>query len=132
MYTERSRSEVLGQVHSRGVRAFKTFLTPAVFAQAASQAGCRIIPRPLNLVNLVWLGLACALDTTKSFAAVITTTVKILAAAPHSPLGQGGSPSLPTCPNHRAGRRAAEVAVYFRTACRTSVVMVRRGWWAVR
>ena len=27
---------------------------------------------------------------------------------------------------------AAEVAVYFRTACRTSVVMVRRGWWAVR
>ena len=24
------------------------------------------------------------------------------------------------------------VAVYFRTACRTSVVMVRRGWWAVR
>ncbi len=29
-------------------------------------------------------------------------------------------------------RTQRRVAVYFRTACRTSVVMVRRGWWAVR
>lgn len=36
-------------------------------------------------------------------------------------LASGGSPAT-----------SCGVAVYFRTACRTSVVMVRRGWWAVR
>jgi hypothetical protein len=108
MYTDELRAEVWGQVHSRGVRAFKTFLTPAVFAQAASQVGCRMIPSPLNLVNLVWLGLACSLDTTKSFAAVITTTWKILADAPHCTLGRKASQAPTPCPNHRAGRRADE------------------------
>ncbi len=63
MFTDLCRSEVYNQVQSRGVRAFTKFLTPAVFAQAARQVGCRIIGSPLNLVNLVWLGLSCSLDT---------------------------------------------------------------------
>ncbi len=83
MFTDEVRSEVWSQVQSRGVRAFAKFLTPDVFAQAARQAGLRIVACPLNLVNLVWLGLSCALDTTKSFAAVLTTTFKILKDAPH-------------------------------------------------
>jgi hypothetical protein len=107
MYTDGSRSEVLRRVHARGVRAFKRFLTPAVFAQAASRAGCRIISSPLNLVNLVWLGLACSLDTTKSFAAVLTTTFKILADAPHPPLKAMGLGPPPAGPGGCAGRRAA-------------------------
>jgi hypothetical protein len=107
MFTDTLRSEVQNEVQSRGVRAFTKFLTPAVFAQAAGQAGCRIVRCPLNLVNLVWLGLACSLDTTKSFATVLTTTFKILADAPHSPLAKIASPSPPG-PNNRASRRAAK------------------------
>jgi hypothetical protein len=108
MFTDELRSEVWNQVQSRGVRAFTKFLTPAVFAEAARQAGCRIISSPLNLVNLVWLGLSCSLETTKTFAAVLTTTFKILNDTPHVslPTGQAGSPS--TGPNNRAGRRASK------------------------
>jgi hypothetical protein len=107
MFTDGLRSEVQNQVQSRGVRAVAKFLTPEVFAQAARQAGCRIVRCPLNLVNLVWLGLACSLDTTQSFATVLTTTFKILADAPRSPLGQIASQSPPG-PSDRASRRAAK------------------------
>jgi hypothetical protein len=107
MFTDEVRSEVWHQVQSRGVRAFLKFLTPDVFAQAARQVGLRIIASPLNLVNLVWLGLSCALDTTKSFTAVLTTTFKILNDAPHSTLARGHHPQpQPTEPNNRSGRRA--------------------------
>lgn len=107
MFTDALRSEVWNQVQSRSVRAFAKFLTPDVFAQAALQAGLRIIRCPLNLVNLVWLGLACSLDKTQSFTTVLTTTFKILADAPHSPLDRIASPT-PPCPNNRASRRAAK------------------------
>jgi hypothetical protein len=107
MFTDVLRSEVWNQVQSRGVRAFTKFLTPAVFAQAARLAGRRIISSPLNLVNLVWLGLACSLDTTQSFAAVLTTSFKILSDAPHSSVGPMAS-EAPPCPNNRVGRRAAK------------------------
>lgn len=108
MFTDALRSQVWNEVQSRGVRAFTKFLPPDVFAQAARRAGCRIVSSPLNLVNLVWLGLAGALDTTKSFAAVLTTTFKILADAPHPPLATRGSGAPPPWPNNRAGRRAAK------------------------
>ena len=108
MFTEELRSKVWRDVHSRGVRAFTRFLTPAVFAQAARQAGRRIAPSPLNLVNLVWLGLTGSLDTTKSFAAVLTTTFKILADAPHSPLSQRACKAQPPRTNRRDGRAIAK------------------------
>jgi hypothetical protein len=108
MFTDACRSEVWNRVQSRGVRAFTRFLTPAVFAQAARQAGRRIISSPLNLVNLVWLGLSCSLETPKSFSAVLTTTFKILNDAPHSPLTKIDPQSRPTGPNNRARRRAAQ------------------------
>jgi hypothetical protein len=108
MFTDEVRSEVWNQVQSRGVRAFVRFLTPDVFNQAARQVGRRIIASPLNLVNLVWLGLSHALDTTKSFANVLTVTFKILGDAPHSPRAKSHHPrSRPTGPNDRASRRAA-------------------------
>jgi hypothetical protein len=108
MFTDRLRSPVWDQVQSRGVRAFTEFLTPDVFAEAARLAGRRIISSPLSLVNLVWLGLACSLDTTKSFAAVLTATFTILDDAPHPPSGRLGRESPPPRPNDRAGRRAVE------------------------
>lgn len=109
MFTDEVRSEVWNQVQSRGVRAFLKFLTPDVFAQAATQVGSRISASPLNLVNLVWLGLSHALDTTKSFAAVLSVTFKILSDAPHSPLAKSyHTRSRPTGPNNRAGRRTTK------------------------
>jgi hypothetical protein len=108
MFTDELRTEVCRQVHAKGVRAFTRFLDLAVFNEAARQSGCRIISSPLNLVNLVWLGLACSLDTTRSFASVLTVTFKILADAPRSPLGAICSKAQPATANNRAGRRAAK------------------------
>jgi hypothetical protein len=105
MFTDPCRAEVWNRVQSRGVRAFARFLTPATFARAARLAGRRIIDSPLNLVNLVWLGLSCSLDTTKTFAAVLTTTFKILNDTPHASLPTG---SLSAGPSNRAARRAAQ------------------------
>jgi len=104
MFTDELRSQVRNRVEERGVRAFTRFLTPSVFTEAAHQAGCRIVSCPLNLVNLVWLGLAGSLDTAKSFAAVLTDTIKILLDAPFSPL----EAIVPPVPKNRAGRRASK------------------------
>lgn len=82
MFRDELRCEVWNEVQARGIRAFATFLTPKVFKEAARRTGKSIISSPLNLVNLVWLGLACALDTGKSFASVLTMTFKILDDAP--------------------------------------------------
>jgi hypothetical protein len=108
MFTDGVRSEVQDQVQSRGVRAFAKFLTPDVFAQAATQVGCRLVASPLNLVNLVWLGLACSLDTTKTFASVLTITFKVLADAPQASPSPTGSDAKTPSPNNRVGRRAAK------------------------
>jgi hypothetical protein len=108
MFTDELRSEVWNDMQSRGVRTFAKFLTVSTFAEAARQSGCRIISTPLNLVNLVWLGLACSLDTAKSFAYVLTATLKILADAPHSPTGDSVTALETPCPNNRAARRAAK------------------------
>lgn len=107
MVTDDLRCQVLHQIHSRSVRAFSRFLTPAVFAQAASEVGVCIVRSPLNLVNLVWLGLACALDTAQSFSTVLTATLKILTDAPHPPLSLINPPAQSPGLNNRSARRAA-------------------------
>jgi hypothetical protein len=53
-------------------------LTPEVFTEAAAAARVRLGHSPLNLVNLVWLGIGCAMNVTCSFAFVLTTTLKLL------------------------------------------------------
>jgi hypothetical protein len=105
MFTDELRARVWSDVQTRGVRAFTKFLTRSVLSEAATLVGRRIIPSPLNLVNLVWLGLACSLDTTKSFASVLTTTFKILGDAPHELLGTIVSRSQPPGRKKRACRR---------------------------
>ncbi len=59
----------------------------------------RSVSNPLNLMNLVWLGVTYAADRTKSFANILTVTFKILADAPNSPLGKlAPEPELPHPP----------------------------------
>ncbi len=96
-----SRREAFGPLRNQ---------TPAVFAEAARMCERSIGSNPLNLMNLVWLGVTYAADRTKSFANILTVTFKILADAPNSPLGKlAPEPELPHPPG-RSGRRLARKA----------------------
>ena len=109
MFTDDARSRVWKQVQSRGVRSFAKFLTPSVMAQAARMCKRRISANPLNLMHMAWLGVAFALDGTKSFANILTVTFKILFDAPNSPLDNlEDPPQLPGRTGRRLARKAAK------------------------
>jgi Transposase DDE domain len=112
MFTDDARSRVWEQVQSRGIRSFAKFMTPSVMAEAARMCQRRISANPLNLMHMVWLGVAQALDGTKSFANILTVTFKILIDAPNSPLDnldpQSDPPQLPGRTGRRLARKAAK------------------------
>lgn len=78
MFTDEQRNKVWDEVREHGIRAFARQLTPATFAAAAERSGIQVGGSPLNVVNLVWLGISAALNVTKDFAAILTMTVKLL------------------------------------------------------
>jgi hypothetical protein len=78
MFKDERRCKVWDEVRQHDLRAFAKQLTSEVFAEAASRAGVRIGGSALNLVNLVWLGIASAMQHAASFAFVLTTTLKLL------------------------------------------------------
>jgi hypothetical protein len=82
MFRDEHRADVRRQLHERGVLVFAKFLTAELFQQTARVANCRIVLSPLSVVNMVWLGIACAFDSSRSFAAVLNLTLKILNDAP--------------------------------------------------
>jgi Transposase DDE domain len=110
MFTDDARCRVWEQVQSRGIRSFAKFMTPRLFTEAARICQRRISSNPLNLVNLVWIGVAYALDETKSFANILKVTFKILMDAPNSVLEDVcPKPEPPRRPG-RNGRRLARKA----------------------
>lgn len=78
MFRDERRDKVWNEIRQHDLRAFGELLTPAVFVETASRAGVKIGVSALNLVNLVWLGIASARQHTASFAFVLTTTLKLL------------------------------------------------------
>jgi hypothetical protein len=78
MFTDELRCSVWNDIRQRDIRAFSRQLTPAVFAEAAVRAGVKLGHSPLALANLVWLGIAAAIHASKSFACVLTMTLKLL------------------------------------------------------
>jgi hypothetical protein len=78
MFTDERRCTVWDRTRQLDLRAFGKILTPALFQQAAQAAGVAIRKRPLNWANMVWLGIAAALHTGKSFADILVLTFKIL------------------------------------------------------
>ena len=78
MFKDELRDKVWNDIRQHDVRAFAKQLTPEVFAEAASRANVRIGQSALNLVNLVWLGIAKAIHHSKAFADVLTITLKLL------------------------------------------------------
>lgn len=78
MFKDELRDKVWNELRQHDLRAFACQLTPEVFAEAAKQAQVRIGRSALNLVNLVWLGIASAMQHGHSFIFVLTTTLKLL------------------------------------------------------
>ena len=78
MFRDERRFEVWETICQRGIRAFASQLTPDVLAETAQRAGLVVAKSPLCLVNLVWLGIAAALDKTQNFATILTVTLKLL------------------------------------------------------
>lgn len=82
MFTDECRRTVCDQLRQRDLRAFQHLLQPAVFAQAAKNAGIGLGQSALSRVNMVWLGIASAIHTTRDFASVLCLTLKLLKDSP--------------------------------------------------
>src|SRR5487761_604120 len=78
MFRDEPRDKVWNDIRQHDMRAFAKFLTPGAFAEAAREANVHIGCSALNLVKLVWLGIAKAMQHTATFAFVLTTTLKVL------------------------------------------------------
>jgi hypothetical protein len=78
MFTDEQRCIVWDQIRQRDFRAFAKRLTPKLLAEAAKRAGLAVGRSPLNVVNLVWLGLAAAVHSSQNFATVLIVALKLL------------------------------------------------------
>lgn len=78
MFTDGHRFDIWEQIRQHDIRAFSVQITPEALGLAAARTGVTLVRSPLCLVNLVWLGIASALHATLSFAAVLTTTMRLL------------------------------------------------------
>jgi hypothetical protein len=78
MFTDEHRCNVWNEIRQRDIRAFCKQLTPAVLGKAALRAGVKLGKSPLNLANLVWLGIVAAIHGTQSFACILTMTLRLL------------------------------------------------------
>jgi hypothetical protein len=78
MFTDERRCKVWEQIRQHDLRVFGKFLPSWVFGEAAQRAGVALGNSALALPALVALGLAAAFHRTKSFAAVLVLTVKLL------------------------------------------------------
>lgn len=91
MFKDELRSEVWDDIRQHGIRAFDDHVTPATIADAARRTGVTIVASPLNLANLVWLGIAAAINVGVDFATVLTETLRVLEDQPgfsSTPLGK--------------------------------------------
>jgi hypothetical protein len=78
MFSDPARQEVYDQLRQHDLRVFAKQLTSSVFVEAALRAGLRLWSCPLNLVNLVWLGISAAWRKNESFVTILTVTLKLL------------------------------------------------------
>lgn len=79
MFTDEHRRIVWDQIRQHDLRVFAKWLSPELLTAAAVKAGVRVGKGPLHVVNLAWLAVAAALHRSRSFADVLTLTLKLLA-----------------------------------------------------
>lgn len=82
MFTDEHKREVWDEIRQHDLRAFRRWLTPELFTEAATIAQIPLGNGPLYAVNLVWLGMASALHMGKDFAGVLSLTMKLLSDVP--------------------------------------------------
>jgi hypothetical protein len=78
MFKDEQRCNAWDDIRQRDFQVFGKMLTPALMEEAAEAAGVKLGKNPLNHANLVWLGVAAALHTTKNFANLLIFTFKLL------------------------------------------------------
>lgn len=78
MFMDEQRYEVWERIRQQDLRAFARLLPQSLFCEAAERAGVRIVQSALALPNLVWLGIVSAGFSTRSFADVLSLTVRML------------------------------------------------------
>src|SRR6266852_5635808 len=78
MFRDEIRQEVHDRLREHDLSAVADKLTTGVFSEAACRANVKIGTCPLNLANLVWLGIAAAWRKTESFVTILTVTLKLL------------------------------------------------------
>src|SRR5512144_728413 len=78
MFVDLNRHSVWDQIRQRDFRAFASWVTQEIIAQAALRAGVALGGGPLGLFVLVWLAIACALHPSKSFASVLGLALKLM------------------------------------------------------
>jgi hypothetical protein len=78
MFTDEPRRTVWDQIRQHDLRVFTKFLPVGLMTDVARQGGAALGGGPLYLVNLVWLGAASALHTSKNFADILVLTLKLL------------------------------------------------------
>src|SRR5579862_4785333 len=78
MFKDAVRQEVFDQLREHDLRIFAKQLSYGVFVEAARRAGLRLWICPLNLANLVWLGIASAWRKSESFVTILSVTLKLL------------------------------------------------------
>jgi hypothetical protein len=79
MFKDEHRRIVWDRIRQQDLRAFAKWVSPELVTEAALQAGVRVGQGPLYVVNLAWLTLSAALRHSRSFAEVLTLTMKVLA-----------------------------------------------------
>ena len=79
MFTDERRRIVFDQLRSQDSRGLARVLNADVVTQAARRSALVVANGPLNVVNLVWLGVIAALHLGKNFADVLGLTHKLLA-----------------------------------------------------
>jgi hypothetical protein len=90
MFTDEHRVTVWNEIRQHDLRAFSQILQPEVVREAAVRTGKALGRGPLHLGNLLWLAVAAALHTSKSFADILVLTLKLLSDAEQfsaTPLG---------------------------------------------
>lgn len=78
MFTDEHRAIVWDQLREQDSKALGQLLSFDVLRQAAERVGVAVGRGPLNVINLVWLGILGALHTAKNFADVLKLTLKLL------------------------------------------------------
>jgi hypothetical protein len=109
MFRDERRCKVWEYIRQHDLRVFDRFLSPAVFGEAARRAGVELGKSALSLPTLVMLGLTAAFHRTKSFAAVLTLTVKLLQDSEHweqSPLAAAQRKARRACARGSTRKRS--------------------------